>query len=271
MVDFIDNIRGEMPFLDHLEELRHRLFWCAAAILLGIIIAFPLINKFDLLAVLAAPVTKYMKGQKLIYTHPGDPLSIAMQASFAIGLIIAAPVIVYHLWRFISPAMYAREKKIAVPVIAAAFLLFTIGMVIGYLWVLPMSLRFLFEFSGDALQPMIVASEYFGFAIMLCASFGAVFELPIVILLLSALGVVSVAGLGKVRRYIIVGGFIVGAFIAMDLSSMFIIALLFYVLYEVSIGLAFFVERGKKKKKLREEAEEAGYLVDDAPKRLGEA
>jgi sec-independent protein translocase protein TatC len=266
---------GEMHFLDHLEELRGRLFWCAGAILLGMIIAFTLLTKVQIITLVAEPIAPYLEGEKLMYTNPGAQLTILMQASFVIGLLLAAPVVIYQLWGFISPAMYRHEKRIVVPVIVAAIVLFATGLTVAFKYILPITLKFLFtDINLGGLKPMIAANEYFSFAFMLCAAFALVFELPVVISLLSLFGVVTAERLGSWRRFAAVAAVVVGAFIAPDPSSMLMLAVPFYLLYEISIGVAFFIQRAKKRKKDREvsaEAAETGAdtIVDDAPRGLG--
>src|ERR671923_1515994 len=94
---------AEMPFLDHLEELRWRLIWSLLALIVGVAIGFALVLRFDLLNVLQAPIAPYLKDAKLVYTHPGDPFSIALTTAFIVGTILALPVIIYQVWGFVSP------------------------------------------------------------------------------------------------------------------------------------------------------------------------
>ena len=133
----------EMPFLDHLEELRWRLLWMLAALIAGMLVAFFLVVQYDVIAALSRPIEPFLSGRKLVYTHPGDPFSIAMKASFAIGTIFALPVILYHLWAFLSPALHAHEKKVAVPVVIGAAALFLAGVSMSFFLVMPFTLRFL--------------------------------------------------------------------------------------------------------------------------------
>ena len=101
-----------MPFLDHLEELRKRLFWVAGAVVLGVVVAFVLLSKLDIIRVLERPILPLLHGQKLIYTHPGTSFHILLNASLVLGIILASPVVVGQLWGFLAPALYAHEKKI---------------------------------------------------------------------------------------------------------------------------------------------------------------
>lgn len=245
-----------MSFLDHLEELRQRLFWCAGAFAIGGVIAFVLftqIPNFDVIEFLARPITPYLHGAKLIYTHPGDAFQIVLDAGFAVAFVFATPVILYQLWGFISPAMYQHEKKIVLPVLAGIVLLFVSGVALAFTLILPLTIRFLVNVESTALQPMISASEYFGFAIYMCLAFGAAFELPIVMMGLTALGLTNPMFLAKYRRYAIVGGLIVGGFITPDPTSMFAIAIPMYGLYELSILLSRMVYRWRQRRESEDE------------------
>lgn len=250
-----------MSFLDHLEELRQRLFWCAGAFAIGGVIAFILftqIPNFDVIEFLARPITPYLHGAKLIYTHPGDAFQIVLDAGFAVAFVFATPVILYQLWGFVSPAMYSHEKKLVLPVLAGIVVLFICGVALAFTLILPLTLRFLVSVESTALQPMISASEYFGFAIYMCLAFGAAFELPIVMMGLTALGLATPMFLAKYRRYAVVGGLVVGGFITPDPTSMFAIAIPMYGLYELSIVLSRMVYRWRIRRESGDEAAPGG-------------
>lgn len=239
-----------MPFLDHLEELRLRLFWIAGALLVGVVVGFILLSQIDLIRLLEQPIAPYLHGQKLIYTHPGTSFSIVMNASVVVGLILASPVAIYQLWGFLSPALYSHEKKMVIPVFLAVLLLFVAGLALSFYVVLPFTLQFLLGFESDALTPMISASEYFDFAITMCLVFGVVFQLPVVILLLTALGLVTPQFLTKYRRHAIVLCVVAAAFITpgADPTSLFALSIPLYFLYEASVVASRMVYRRKKKR-----------------------
>ena len=251
--------QAEMPFLDHLEELRGRLMWSLGALFVGVVVAFALLVKVDVIRVLEGPILPYLSGGQLVFTHPGDPFRIVMSASFVLGTIFALPVVLYHVWAFLSPALYAHEKRIMIPVLVGAVLLFLCGVALSFWLVLPLTLRFLLNFQAGSLTPMITAGDYFGFAISMSLAFGLVFELPILILALTALGVVNARMLARFRRYALVGCVVVGAFITpgQDPYSLAAVAVPLYLLYEVSVFLAAIVERAKRRRAARA-ASEAG-------------
>jgi sec-independent protein translocase protein TatC len=112
---------AEMPFLDHLEELRWRLFRCAVAIAVGVGVSFGLLvtKKIDVVSLLAKPIQPYLH-RPLMVTHPGDLFNIVMDVSITLGLVLASPVIVWQVWGFLSPALYKHEKKVVIPALAGA-------------------------------------------------------------------------------------------------------------------------------------------------------
>lgn len=249
----------EMPFLDHLEELRWRLFKCAIAIAIGVGGAFAALFLFpkqiDVVGILAAPVLPYLN-QPLMVTGPGDLFDIVMDASITIGLIFASPVIVWQVWGFLSPALYGHEKKLVIPTLIGAALLFLAGMALAFFFVVPVSLRFLLvTFQTDSVTSMLTVDRYFSFLFAMCLAFGAVFELPIAILLLTALGLVKPSFLSKFRRHAFVGCIIAAALITpgSDPTSLFLLTVPLYFLYEVSITLSKMVFRRRERRMAQQE------------------
>ncbi len=248
----------EMPFLDHLEELRKRLFWIAGAIVIGVIVAFVLLSRMDIIRLLERPILPLLHGQKLIYTHPGTSFHILLNASLALGIILASPVIVGQIWGFLAPALYAHEKRVVIPVVLSMVALFLSGVALSYFVVLPLTLQFLMSIESTALTPLISATEYFDFAISMCIAFGVVFEVPIAILALTALGIVTPQFLSKYRRHAIVVCLTAAAFITpgADPYSLFALAIPLYVLYEISVFVAFFAYRKRLKRRNSAETDE---------------
>lgn len=244
---------GEMPFLDHLEELRWRIIYSLGALVVGIGIGFWAVLKLDLVLWLQKPVLPFLRGSTLVYTHPGDTFSVMLQMAFVVGIVVAIPVIGYNVWAFLSPALYRHERRVVIPALLAATLLFAAGVALAYFLVLPMTLKFLFGLEARSLTPMITVSEYFGFVTSLCLAFGGVFEVPIVIVGLSALGIVSPQRLSSLRKYALVIAYGVSAIITPgDLFTTTIaLALPLYLLYEVSVAVAYVIYR----KRARRDAE----------------
>jgi len=256
-----------MPFLDHLEELRKRLFWIAGAVVVGVVVAFALLSKLDIIRLLERPILPLLHGQKLIYTHPGTSFHILLNASLALGIVLASPIIIGQLWRFLAPALYAHEKRVVIPVVISMASLFLAGVSLSYFVVLPLTLQFLMSIESTALTPMISATEYFDFAISMCVAFGVVFEVPIAILALTALGIITPQFLSKYRRHAIVVCLTAAAFITpgADPYSLFALAIPLYVLYELSVFVAIFAYRKREKRRARLEAEENAEEIASEP------
>ncbi len=252
---------GEMPFLDHLEELRWRLVWSLGALVIGVGVSFYFLFTNDdfILRVLADPIQPYLADGKLIYTHPAAAFRVIMNLSLLLGTIIASPVIVWHLWGFLSPALYTHEKKVVIPILVMAALLFLAGVALSWFVILPLTLKVFTGVQSDSLQPMIGVTEYFGFAMGMSVALGVAFELPTVILLLSLLGIVTPTMLHKFRRFAIVGSILLGAFITpgQDPMSLLLMAGPLYLLYELSVVLSAVVFRWKARREKEAEAAEA--------------
>jgi sec-independent protein translocase protein TatC len=244
-----------MPFLDHLEELRWRIIYALIGVCLGLAIGLYCSFKFNIIDILQAPLLPFLKGHKLVILHPMDAFSIRIQIAFVIGFTVAAPIIGYQLWAFMAPALHKPEKRVVVPVLFAAALLFLAGVALAWFYVLPMSLKWLYGLVGDTLEPMYAASEYFSFATNLALAFGVAFEVPLLLVALSALGILSAHTLNKSRKFAVLFIFIGAAIISPGDAVIATIALAvpLYLLYEVSVVIAFVIER---RRRARKEAEE---------------
>lgn len=258
---------AEMPFLDHLEELRWRILWSLAAILIGSIIGFVIVTpsfhpeaiRFDVIALLKQPLDPYLEGGKLLALSVTTPFFITLKLAIAVGIILAAPIIVYHAWSFLSPALLPQERRAIVPALYLGMILFAAGVALAYFLVLPFSIRFMLGFLGESLEPAITADAYFGFVTLMLVAFGAVFELPVVVLILSALGLVTSAFLKSKRRYAVAVGGVVACVITpgdyLTVSLFMMVPLL--LLYELGIGLARLVERARERRSSAEALPEA--------------
>lgn len=237
----------EMPFLDHLEELRFRLLWSVAAIAIGTAVGWIVVTRFDVLGILSAPIQPYLNGGKLIVLSPYDPFFLTLRLAVLSGVLLALPVIVYHLWSFLSPALLPSERRIIIPSLYLGLGLFVAGVVMAYKIVLPMTLRFTMSFQTESLTPAITATEYLGAATRLLVAFGAVFELPVVLTVLAAMGVVTPQFLASKRRHAFVAITILSSLLTPgDVISVTVMMMIpLFLLYELSIVLARLVTRGR--------------------------
>lgn len=239
-----------MPFLDHLEELRWRLFKVLLALAIGFAIAFGLLSTetLGLLSYMQRPLQDTIS-QQLVYTSPTDPFNVVISASLGLGLFMALPVIFYQIWAFLAPALYQNEKRVVIPVLAGGAVLFGCGVALAFYFVLPVTLKFLVGFQTEAFTPMLEVRRYFGFVFGMCLAFGAAFELPIVILALTAVGLVTPQMLKKFRRHAFVGCIALAALIspgdAITATGMMSVPL--YFLYEGGIVLSRIVYRRKQR------------------------
>src|SRR5215211_2175988 len=238
---------GEMPFLDHLEELRWRILRSLGAVVIGFGTGLWLVQQFQLVNLLKQPIAPYLTGAggKLIVTSPTEPVMIVFKLGFLVGLVLASPIILWQLWAFLAPALYAREKKALVPSLFVGLFLFLTGGVLAYLFVVPQALRVLFSFQTEAIAPFITYDKYFDFVMQVTLALGLSFELPLVIIILSWLGVVGPAELNRFRRYAIVLAFIAGAVLSpgADLLSMLMMTTPLLLLYEVGFAGSVFISR----------------------------
>jgi Tat protein translocase TatC len=240
---------GEMPFLDHLEELRLRILRSLAAVVVGFAVGLWAVERFQLVNVLKAPIAKYLPAGKLIVTSPTEPLMIVLKLGFVVGLVLASPIILWQLWAFLAPALYEREKKALVPSLFIGLFLFLTGATLAYLLVVPQALRVLFSFQSEAIAPFITYDAWFGFVLQVVLALGISFELPLVMVILSWLGVIGPGELHRFRRYAIVGSFLAGAVLSpgADLLSMIMMTVPLLFLYEVGEAGSALVHRRRRK------------------------
>jgi Tat protein translocase TatC len=238
-----------MPFLDHLEELRSRILRSLAAVVLGCVLGLWLVQRFELVSLLKEPIAPYLTGGKLVVTSPTDPVMIVFKLGLLVGLVLASPVILWQTWAFLAPALYAREKRALVPSLFVGLVLFLAGMVLAYLFVVPQALRVLFSFQTEAIAPFITYDAYFGFVLQVTLALGLSFELPLVIIILSWLGVVGPPELNRFRRYAIVLAFIAGAVLSpgADVLSMVMMTVPLILLYEVGFAGSVVLQRRRRR------------------------
>jgi sec-independent protein translocase protein TatC len=240
-------VLGEMQFFDHLEELRWRVIKCAIAV-----VAFAVPcgiywkQIFDI--VMIYPLRFINPHPKLIFTSPSEAVVISFQIAVFGGLIVAAPVVFYQLWRFISPGLYKNEKRMVLPTVIASTIFFLMGILFCY-FTFPLVMNFLVSYAGNRIDPMFKANDYFGFLLKLSISFGVVFELPVISFVLAKMGIITAGFLIKHIRYAIVIIFIIAAVLTPpDVFSQCILAAPLLVLYGLSILVAAVASKKKKEK-----------------------
>jgi len=225
----------KLPFTAHLEELRKRLIVCFIAVAVGFVVSYGFKEKlFD---ILVQPLIGAMQADdKLIFTGLPEAFFTYLKVSFLSGLILAAPVIIYEFWMFVSPGLYRREKHLLIPVIFLSTVFFVGGALFGYFVVFPYGFQFFLGFATDRIRPLPSMREYLSFASKLLLAFGLVFELPLALTFMARLGIVSVDFLKKNRKYAILIFFAGAAILTPpDVVTQIMMALPLMLLYEISI------------------------------------
>jgi sec-independent protein translocase protein TatC len=189
-----------MSLIEHLEELRHRLIVVVIAIVVAAVVGF--FFSGTVLDLLRAPLPD--KYQTIYFTGPADPFGVEVKIAGFLGIALAMPVILFQIWRFVTPGLTRRERRFIWPVMVAAILLFALGIVVGYA-IIPYALGFLLGFARPGLQPILTIDGYIGFVTTMLLAFGIVLEFPIVLVGLARVGILSYRRLAAQRRVIIVG------------------------------------------------------------------
>src|SRR5258708_2209729 len=241
--------RGEMPFLDHLEELRWRILWSLVAIVVGTVLGWVLLDKIDIIDILKRPIAPYLPGGRLVFTSPAEPFMLTLKVAFALGCVVASPVVIYQIWAFLSPALYERERRLIVPALAVGVVLFLAGAIACYQWLLPAALKVLLGFQRTDLTAMITIDRYFGMAVPFVVGCGLIAELPLVVTILSSLGIVTPQFLGRQRRYaIVIAAFLAAILTPPDAVSMMLMLGPLLLLYELSIWCAWVATRRRARR-----------------------
>lgn len=237
----------QLPFTSHLEELRKRLMIAAGAWIVAFIGCYSFAEQ--LFRLIADPVKAALPpGSSLVFINATEPFFTYLKIAAIAGLIVALPVILWQIWGFIAPGLYAHEKRLALPFVFSGCLCFGCGTYFGFVFVFPMIFAFLVQFgtATGEISAMLSMGSYLSLTSQLLLAFGLVFELPVVIFFLARMGVVDHHWLSKNRKYAILVAFIIGAILTPpDVFSQSALAIPFVILYEVGIIVARLF--GKKK------------------------
>ena len=233
-----------MSLMEHLEELRTRIFWIAGYLVIGFILCYIVRNK--LIELIQKPLLNI--GLEMTMTHPTDALNLVIKTCLVFGAIIASPFILYQIWLFISPGMYANEKKYVWPFMFTTVTLFLCGAWFGYRWVLPGAMKVLIQDIGKNFGHMITIEDYTGFFLAVILGLGVTFELPILIFFLSLFGIVDAKFLLKHFRYAVLAIFLVAAIICPtpDPIGMCLFATPMLALYFIGVAVAYFVHPSRR-------------------------
>lgn len=228
-------------FIAHLVELRTRLLHAVVAVVLVFICLFPFAS--DLYALLASPLlAKLPKGGQMIATDVTTPFFVPMKVALMTAFLISLPYILYQIWRFVAPALYTHEKKLVWPLVTASTLLFFCGMSFAYFAVFPIVFGFITAAAPAGVAVMTDIDKYLSFVLTMFVAFGITFQVPVAVVVLTRMGVVTIAQLREARPYVVVSAFVIGAiFTPPDVVSQFMLAMPLWLLYEAGIVVAGWV------------------------------
>lgn len=233
-------LSGEMSFLDHLEELRQRIFRILIAVAVTFVVCWAFVDQ--IYRVIAFPILEALGDQPLVFISPTQPFNLFVKVSFVASLFLASPFILAQLWLFIAPGMYRHERRWAIPFVLSGSLLAMIGALFGYFIAFPFALDFLINWGERAgLQAMIDATRYFDLFLTIEVGLAVIFQIPPVIFVLSRVGLVSAGFLLRNTKYAVLIAFVVAAIITptADIPNMMIMAGPMILLYLVGVIVAF--------------------------------
>jgi sec-independent protein translocase protein TatC len=237
-------------FVSHLVELRNRLVKAALAWFVALLplVTPPWFFANKLYDFLAQPMMDALpSGSKMIATGVIAPFFIPLKIAMMTAALIALPIILYQIWAFVAPGLYKHEKRFVLPLILSSTILFFVGMAFCYFFVFKMVFTFIAQLAPASITVAPDIENYFNFILGMFMAFGVAFETPVVVVVLVATGLVSIATLREVRRYVIVGAFVVAAVVTPpDVPSQLSLAIPLCILYELGIIVARFVVKPKK-------------------------
>jgi len=241
---------SKMSFWSHLDELRKRIVYISIAIGVGFIACFNYSE--DILGVLLLPLnaTAAFQGtfpfiaftpnkivQELHFTTLTEPFMAHLKIGFVAGMMLMLPVILYQIWKFIAPGLLRHERKYASQFVVFASIFFGIGVLFCFFFLLPFAIPFLVSYKTEHLKAIIKIGDYINFTLMFMLAAGAVFELPLIMIVLGRMGIINVDSLTKFRKYALLGSFIIGGIVTPtpDAFNMTIMSIPIYLLYELGI------------------------------------
>lgn len=231
----------EQPLLAHLIELRNRLVRAAAGIVIVFIALFHWAG--DIYHLLAKPMMDVLPaGAQMIATDVTAPFFVPVKVTMLVAFLISLPNTLYQVWAFIAPGLYQHEKKLIVPLVVSSVLLFFIGMAFAYYLVFPVVFGFMSAVTPTGVAMMTDIDKYLSFVLGMFVAFGVTFEVPVVVIVLTRMGIVSVEQLRQGRPYVIVGAFVIAAIVTPpDVLSQIMLAVPLWLLYECGILLSVFL------------------------------
>ena len=233
----------EESFFSHLVELRDRLIRALLAVGIVFLCLFPWAK--ELYALLAQPLLATLpKGGQMIATDVVGVFLVPMKVALMVAFLIALPYVLYQVWAFVAPGLYAHEKQLAFPLVASSVILFFVGMAFAYFLVFPTVFGFMAKIAPEGVAWMTDIEKYLSFVLSTFIAFGVTFEVPVIVIVLVKMGIVELQTLKEWRPYVIVGAFVIGAiFTPPDVISQLMLAIPLCLLYELGMLMARFVTK----------------------------
>jgi sec-independent protein translocase protein TatC len=241
----------EMTFLEHLEDLRKRLFLSFISVFVAVLPAY--VFSKDIYRFLARPLTQFLpEGQSMAFLKLTEPFMLYIKVSFITALFAVSPFIFYQLWKFIAPGLYQKEKKYVVPFVLFTSVFFMGGAAFSYYIAYPFACKFFLDLGAD-FKAVITVDEFFGLTIKMLLGVGLVFEMPTLIFFLARMGIVTSKWMVKNFKYAVLAVFVIAAVItpSPDMVNQMILAVPMLILYTISIVVAFLFGRERKDRKAR--------------------
>lgn len=240
---------AEGSLISHLVELRQRLLRAVIAVL--ILFVPCAIFQDQLFTLVATPLIEKMpQGTSMIATSPVAPVLVPLKLAFMAAVFLAMPFVLYQAWAFVAPGLYKKEKRFAVPLVISSILLFYAGMAFAHFVVFPLMFAFLTSTAPQGVQMMTDMGNYLDFVLLLFFAFGIAFEIPVATVLLASTGMVRVETMTKNRGYVLLGIFVIAAFLTPpDAISQSFMAIPMYLLYEIGIVLSRVLLREREREK----------------------
>ncbi len=233
-----DDQHGTESFISHLIELRARLVSAVLAILgVAVVLFFVWPGPGAIYDLLAQPMVESLPaGSKMIATGIIDPFMVPTKLTLLVAFVLALPWVLYQMWAFIAPGLYAHEKKLVAPLVISSSLLFLAGTAFCYFFVFGRVFKFISGFAPKSIAVSPDIGSYIDFVMTMCLAFGVTFEVPVVVVVLVRIGLVSVEKLKEIRRYVLVGVVVISAIVTPpDALSMAFLAVPMYLLYEIGL------------------------------------
>jgi sec-independent protein translocase protein TatC len=240
--------KSEMSFLDHLVELRQRVVHALWGVVVGFIIVYSFSEK--IFQWLSSPLCEAFKNKscQMITTGVAEAFLVYLKTGILGGLFLASPWIFFQIWKFISPGLHARERRLVVPFVLAASIMFLGGALFGYFFIFPFAFEFFLSYANEFITPMPAMSSYFGFSSSLLIAFGLLFEIPVFVILLNLMGVVEARSLWKTWRVALFAIFALSALLTpADPITMVLLGVPLSILYILSLIICSLLEKSKAK------------------------